>query len=98
MEQSRIEKIIGIDNINKLNNIKVLLVGIGGVGGITFEMLVRSGIKNITIIDFDTFEESNLNRQILSLNSNINQNKVDVAKKRALEINYNCKINAISKR
>jgi len=69
MEQSRIEKVIGIDNINKLNNIKVLLVGIGGVGGITFEMLVRSGIKNITIIDFDTFEESNLNRQILSLNS-----------------------------
>lgn len=98
MEQSRIEKIIGIDNINKLNNIKVLLVGIGGVGGITFEMLVRSGIKNITIIDFDTFEESNLNRQILSLNSNINQNKVDVAKKRALEINPNCKINAISKK
>lgn len=98
MEQSRIEKVIGTDNVNKLNNTRVLLVGIGGVGGITFEMLVRSGIKNITIIDFDVFEKSNLNRQILSLNSNINQNKVDVAKKRALEINSNCKINAISEK
>ena len=98
MEQSRIEKIIGIDNLNRLNNTSVLLVGIGGVGGITYEMLVRSGIGNITIIDFDTFEESNLNRQILSLGSNINKNKVDVAKKRALEINPNCKINAIPKK
>lgn len=98
MEQSRTEKMIGINNINKLNNTSVLLVGIGGVGGMTFEMLVRSGIKNITIIDFDTFEESNLNRQILSLNSNINQNKVDVAKKRALDINYNCKIKTFSER
>ncbi len=54
-----------------------------------------SGIENITVVDFDMFEESNLNRQILCLKSNINKNKVDIAKKRALEINSNCKINAI---
>lgn len=95
MEQSRTEKIIGIYNINKLNNTNVLLVGIGGVGGITFEMLVRCGVENITIVDYDTFEESNLNRQILSLTSNIGQKKIDVAKKRALEINSKCKINTI---
>lgn len=95
MEQSRTEKIIGIYNINKLNNTNVLLVGIGGVGGITFEMLVRCGVENITIVDYDTFEESNLNRQILSLTSNIGQKKIDVAKKRALEINSRCKINTI---
>lgn len=95
MEQSRTEKIIGIDNINKLNNTNVLLVGMGGVGGITFEMLVRCGVENITIVDYDTFEESNLNRQILSLTSNIGQKKIDVAKKRALEINSRCKINTI---
>ncbi len=98
MQQSRIEKIIGIDNLNKLNDTSVLLVGIGGVGGIAFEMLVRSNIKKITIIDFDTFEESNLNRQILSLHNNINKNKVDVAEKRAIEINSNCEIHTIFKK
>lgn len=91
-EFCRTEKIIGIDNINKLSKTNVLLVGIGGVGGSTLEMLVRSGINNITIVDFDMFEESNLNRQILSLNTNINKRKVDIAKERAVLINSNCKI------
>ena len=93
---SRSEKIIGTDNLKKLKDSRVLLVGIGGVGGITLEMLVRSGIENIVVVDFDTFEESNLNRQILSLNSNVNRKKVEVAKKRVLDINPNCKINAIT--
>lgn len=91
-QHSRTEKIIGVNNLNKLRSTNVLLVGIGGVGGIALEMLVRSGIENITIIDYDIFDESNLNRQILSLNSNINQNKIDVAKKRMNDINSNCNI------
>lgn len=95
MEHSRIKKIIGAKGLDKLNSANVLLVGIGGVGGIAFEMLVRSGIKRITIIDYDAFEESNLNRQILSLKSNLNKSKVDIAKQRALKINSNCKINSI---
>ena len=49
----RTEKIIGKDNINKLKNTSVLLVGVGGVGGSCLEMLARSGIGNITIIDYD---------------------------------------------
>lgn len=98
MEQSRIEKIIGIDNINKLNNTSVLLVGIGGVGGIALEMLVRSGVGNITIVDFDKFEESNLNRQILSLETNINKYKADVAKERINLINPNCNIITYNKK
>ena len=46
MQNERIEKLIGNNNIKKLNDLNVLLVGLGGVGGITFEMFVRSGINN----------------------------------------------------
>ena len=67
----RTRKIIDDEKINKLKNTSVLLVGVGGVGGSCLEMLTRSGINYITIIDFDDFEESNLNRQILSLTNNI---------------------------
>ena len=58
----RTRKIIDDEKINKLKNTSVLLVGVGGVGGSCLEMLTRSGIASITIIDFDDFEESNLNR------------------------------------
>lgn len=98
MEQSRTEKIIGIDNINKLNNTSVLLVGIGGVGGSALEMLVRSGVNNITIVDFDKFEKSNLNRQILSLETNINKYKVDIAKERVFLINPKCNVITYNKK
>ena len=92
MQNERIEKLIGYENIKKLSNLNVLLVGLGGVGSITFEMLVRSDINNITVIDYDTFEISNLNRQILSLNNNIGEFKTIEAKKRALSINKDCNI------
>lgn len=88
----RIEKIIGLENIDKIKNTKVLIVGIGGVGGITFEMLVRSGIENIDVIDYDVFEESNLNRQILCTMGEIGNYKVYSAKQRALSINPNCNV------
>lgn len=94
-KDSRTKILIGNHNLDIITNIKVLVVGIGGVGGQALEMLVRCGVENITIVDYDTFEESNLNRQILSLTSNIGQKKIDVAKKRALEINSRCKINTI---
>jgi len=94
MNLTRCEKIIGIDAITKLKNTKILLVGLGGVGGICFEMLIRSGIENITVTDYDIFEESNLNRQILSLNNNIGKKKVDIAKAFANSINENCVINS----
>lgn len=91
-QEVRLIKIIGEDNLNRLKKSKVLIVGIGGVGGITFEMLVRSSIGTIGIVDYDTFEETNLNRQILSLYSNIGKYKVESAKNRANDINNNCNI------
>jgi tRNA A37 threonylcarbamoyladenosine dehydratase len=90
----RIDELIGKDNIRKILKAKVLLVGIGGVGGTCLETLVRSGFMNITIIDFDNFEESNLNRQILSNVNVIGHKKVEVAKARAELINPDCKIHA----
>ncbi|MBQ9013411.1 MAG: ThiF family adenylyltransferase [Bacilli bacterium] len=92
MNDSRTIKLIGEENNKMLKSKNILLVGLGGVGGSTFEMLIRSGINNITIIDFDKFEESNLNRQILSDSSNISLYKVDVAKKRASLINKECNV------
>lgn len=97
-KDSRTDILIGNDNIKKISNINVLLVGIGGVGGSCLEMLIRSGINNITIIDYDIFEESNLNRQILSLNNNIGKSKVEVAKERILSINPECNITIYNKK
>lgn len=91
-QYKRLIKVIGEDNLTKLMKARVLLVGIGGVGGSSLEMLARSGILNITVIDYDKFEITNLNRQILSLYENIGENKVDVARKRVLSINNKCNI------
>ena len=92
----RLEKLIGSGKLNKIKNKNILLVGIGGVGGITLEMLVRSGIQNITIIDYDYFEESNLNRQILSDVNSIGKEKVLVAKEKMSLINNKCNIDMMN--
>ena len=88
----RLISLIGKDKFGKLQKANVLLVGLGGVGGYALEALVRSGIINITIVDGDKVEESNLNRQIISSNNNIGKSKVEAAKERALEINPNLNI------
>ena len=83
----RLELIISKEQIDKLHKVNILLVGVGGVGGSVLEGLVRSGIENITIVDGDVFQESNLNRQILSNINNISNSKVIEAQKRAISIN-----------
>lgn len=93
----RFLKIISKEELEKIKNIKVLLIGIGGVGGYTLEALVRSGVENITIIDNDVVEETNLNRQIVALHSTLNKHKTTIAKERALDINPNAKITEIIK-
>ncbi len=80
----------------KIINSHILIAGVGGVGGAVLECLVRFGIKKITIIDFDTVDTSNLNRQIISNVNNIGQLKTEVAKNRALSINPNLEIDAIN--
>lgn len=90
-----------LDRLNKLvdSNIfrekTVLIIGLGGVGGHALESIVRTGIENIIIVDNDKIDITNLNRQLLSLNSNIGEYKSDVARNRTLDINPNCKIKVI---
>ena len=97
-EFSREIKLIGQENFEKLKNSKILLFGIGGVGGYVLESLARSGVENITIVDFDTVSESNLNRQIIALKTTIGKYKVDVAKERVNNINPNCNVKAIKEK
>lgn len=85
LERSKL--LISDEQLNKFCNSNVLIVGIGGVGGACFEALVRMGIKNITVVDVDTFSTSNLNRQLLCTNSNIGHSKVKEALLRAKSIN-----------
>ncbi len=91
----RLELLIGKENIEKISKINVLIVGIGGVGGTALEALVRSGVKNITIIDKDVFSESNLNRQILSTRDSIGLYKVDVVINRCKSINPDVNITGL---
>ena len=82
------------ERYNRIINRHIVLVGVGGVGGAVFECLVRFGIKKINIIDFDTVDETNLNRQIISTTDAVGKIKVDVAEARGLAINPECDITA----
>lgn len=79
--------LIGQANLNKIQQKSILIVGVGGVGGTALEALIRSGIKKITIIDNDTFEKSNLNRQILATTKTLNSEKTKIAQDRIKKIN-----------
>ena len=94
-EFDRFKLLIGENNFNIIKNKRILIVGVGGVGGYVLETLARSGIENITIIDNDIIDITNLNRQIISLNNNVGSNKVDVAKERILKINSKANIKPI---
>ncbi|MDO4588937.1 MAG: tRNA threonylcarbamoyladenosine dehydratase [Fusobacterium sp.] len=83
----RTELLIGKENLNKLQNSHIIVFGVGGVGGFAIEALVRSGIGEISIVDFDTVDITNLNRQIIATQSSIGKLKTSVMKERLLSIN-----------
>lgn len=92
---SRIKLMVG-DKLELLKDKCVAVFGVGGVGGYCVEALVRSGIENIDIYDFDTIDVSNINRQIISNCLNVGNNKVDEWVKRSKLINPNLKISGIN--
>ncbi|MCI8778139.1 MAG: tRNA threonylcarbamoyladenosine dehydratase [Bacilli bacterium] len=94
---SRLELLIGKDNLNKISNTTVLIIGLGGVGSFALESLVRNGIGKFIIVDNDIINITNLNRQIMSFQNNIGLLKTDVWEQRILEINPNCIVKKITK-
>ena len=88
----RIISLIGEDELNKISKKTVLIVGLGGVGGYAMESLIRSGIGNLILIDYDKIDIGNLNRQIITNKNNIGFKKVNVACERINSINDNCNV------
>lgn len=84
---SRSRLLLGDNAIELLKNSTVAVFGVGGVGGYVCEALARSGVGTLVIVDHDTVSLTNINRQIIALESTVGEKKVDVLKKRLLDIN-----------
>lgn len=83
----RSELLIKNEGIEKLKNANILVVGLGGVGSFAAEFLARAGVGNLTIVDGDTVDITNVNRQLPALHSTVGKNKVEVVAERILDIN-----------
>lgn len=94
----REEMLLGSKAMEKLNKAHVALFGIGGVGSWCAEALARSGVGALTLIDQDTVGDSNINRQILALDSTIGMEKPDAMARRIRDINPGCRVTALCAR
>lgn len=90
----RSELIIGTDAQEALRQSKVIVFGIGGVGSYVAEALARAGIGSISLVDSDVVCESNINRQIIALESTIGKPKTEVMQSRIKDINSECDVKA----
>lgn len=90
---NRTELLIGKDNLIKLQNSNITVFGCGGVGSFVIEGLVRAGIGNITIVDNDDIDITNINRQLMADTSVVGSSKVEIERERLLKINPNLIIN-----
>lgn len=88
----RLKMLYGSDVVEQLKKKKVAVFGVGGVGSFTVEALARSGIGNLTLIDFDRVAVSNINRQLPARMDTIDRLKVEVLKENILKIQPDCKI------
>ncbi|MBQ2274780.1 MAG: tRNA threonylcarbamoyladenosine dehydratase [Clostridia bacterium] len=88
----RTDMLIGEDNRKKLGFAHVAVFGVGGVGSYVCEALARAGVGAITLIDGDTVQESNINRQLIALHSTVGLDKVEVMKTRIFDINPDIKV------
>lgn len=90
--QRRQKILLGEEAQKKIENSSVAIVGIGALGSVATELLVRAGIQNLLLIDRDTVELSNLQRQVLYDQRDVGKSKVIAANAKLLEINPSCKI------
>jgi len=93
-EFSRSGRLLGEAGMERLAGARVAIFGIGGVGGYVAEALARSGVGALDLIDSDTVNLTNINRQIIALHSTLGQYKVDVMKTRIADINPDCRVTA----
>lgn len=93
-EDIRTAALFGADACEKLHNARVAVFGVGGVGGYICESLARVGVGRLDIVDGDRVVPSNINRQIVALHSTVGEPKVEVMKRRILDINPDCEVNA----
>ena len=89
---SRTELLMGASALATLRNSHVIVFGVGGVGGYVVEVLARSGVGNIDVVDDDFVTLSNINRQIIATHSSLGKPKVDVVEARIKDINPECKV------
>ena len=90
----RTRLLLGAEGMEKLKNARVAVFGLGGVGGYTVEALARSGVGSLVLVDHDTISLSNINRQILATHATIGLPKAEAAKRRVLDINPECQVEA----
>ena len=91
----RTEMLLGSAGMQKLKNASVMIIGLGAVGGYALEAVARAGVGHLVLVDFDVFEESNINRQILALSSTLGRKKTEVAAERVQQINPNCRVEIV---
>lgn len=96
MQYSRNMGIMNDFELEKFKKTKALIVGVGGLGGYIASSLARIGVNSITIVDFDKFDDSNLNRQIFATLKTIDKNKVEIVKQELLNINPDLNITAVN--
>ncbi|MFD3155296.1 ThiF family adenylyltransferase [Haloimpatiens sp. FM7330] len=89
---TRTELLIGKQGVETLKNSKVIIFGVGGVGSFVCEALARAGVGNLILVDKDIVDVTNINRQIIALQSTIGKIKVEVMKERILDINPLCNV------
>ncbi len=91
---ARTEQLLQKDNIEKLHKSSVAVYGMGGVGSYAVEALARAGVGYLRLVDFDTVNPSNINRQLFALSSTVERPKVELAQERVKEINPQCKVDS----
>ena len=93
----RAEQLLGTDAMKRIGAQRVIIFGVGGVGSWCAEALVRTGVKHLTLVDFDRVDVTNINRQLMATQQTIGQVKVEALRERLLTINPEAEITALCK-
>ena len=94
---SRTIKLVGEEGLARLRNASVLIIGVGGVGSYAAEAVARSGAGHVTLMDGDTVQPSNLNRQLVALTSTLGRNKAEVMAERIKDIDPSTEVSVLAR-